>query len=53
MRATIEGKKVILQGDTTTTGGIVLAGSPLANQGAALARKGDLVFCPVVMLPTY
>lgn len=46
MRTIIQGKKVILVGDTTTTGGKVLSGSPLANQTQALARKGDRVFCP-------
>ncbi|MBC3379361.1 PAAR domain-containing protein [Serratia fonticola] len=46
MRTVIQGKKVILVGDTTTTGGKVLSGSPLANQTQALARKGDPVFCP-------
>ncbi|ERK11936.1 hypothetical protein L580_4207 [Serratia fonticola AU-P3(3)] len=46
MRTIIQGKKVILVGDTTTTGGKVLSGSPLANQSQAFARKGDPVFCP-------
>lgn len=46
MRTIIQGKKVILVGDTTSTGGKVLSGSPLANQIQALARKGDPVFCP-------
>ena len=46
MRVIIQGKKVILKGDTTTTGGSVLEGSPLVNQEDALARKGGLVFCP-------
>ncbi|TQI77343.1 putative Zn-binding protein involved in type VI secretion [Serratia fonticola] len=46
MRTVIQGKKVILVGDTTTTGGKVLSGSSLANQSQALARKGDPVFCP-------
>ncbi|AOR62214.1 PAAR domain-containing protein [Pectobacterium wasabiae] len=47
MRTVIQGKKVILVGDTTTTGGKVLSGSPLANQTQSIARKGDPVFCPV------
>lgn len=46
MRTIIQGKKVILVGDTTTTGGKVFSDSPLANQIQALARKGDQVFCP-------
>ncbi|MGQ6551034.1 PAAR domain-containing protein [Serratia sp. JSRIV001] len=51
MRTVVQGKKVILVGDTTTTGGKVLSGSPLANQTQALARKGDPVFCPVCKAP--
>ncbi|BES86051.1 hypothetical protein PEC302107_03110 [Pectobacterium araliae] len=47
MRTVIQGKKVILVGDTTTTGGKVLSGSALANQTQAIARQGDPVFCPV------
>ncbi len=39
-------KKIILKGDTTTTGGDVLNGSGLVNQQLAVARKGDPVFCP-------
>ncbi|BFI60771.1 hypothetical protein KD5_05210 [Yersinia pseudotuberculosis] len=46
MRTVIEGKKVILVGDSTTTGGKVLRGSPLANQTQGVSRKGDPVFCP-------
>ncbi|WP_058913352.1 PAAR domain-containing protein [Entomohabitans teleogrylli] len=46
MRTTVQGKKVILAGDTTTTGGKVLSGSLLVNQSQALARKGDPVLCP-------
>lgn len=46
MRAKIQGRKIILKGDTTTTGGAVLGGSALANQGNGFSCKGDPVFCP-------
>jgi uncharacterized Zn-binding protein involved in type VI secretion len=46
MRTVIQDKKVILVGDSTTTGGKVLSGSPLASSSQQLARKGDPVFCP-------
>ncbi|MGB8666785.1 MAG: PAAR domain-containing protein [Serratia inhibens] len=38
--------EVKFPGDTTTTGGKVLSGSPLANQTHVLDRKGDPVFYP-------
>ncbi|TDB43223.1 PAAR domain-containing protein [Photorhabdus khanii] len=46
MRSVVEGKKIILKGDTTTTRGDVLNGSDLVNQQLLVARKGDPVFCP-------
>ncbi|OTA20048.1 hypothetical protein Xbed_01763 [Xenorhabdus beddingii] len=46
MRATIEGKKIILKGDTTNTNGTVLTGSGLTKQGEPIACVGDSVFCP-------
>ncbi|WP_445494553.1 PAAR domain-containing protein [Photorhabdus sp. SF281] len=46
MRSVVEGKKIILKGDTTTTGGDVLKGSGLVNQQSSVACKGDPVFCP-------
>ncbi|MBD2780847.1 PAAR domain-containing protein [Xenorhabdus szentirmaii] len=46
MRATIDGKKIILKGDTTNTGGTVLTGSRLTKQGEPVACVGDDVFCP-------
>ncbi len=48
MRSVVQGRKVILKGDTTTTAGVVLTGSDAANEdGREVARKGDDVFCPV------
>ncbi|MBS9425484.1 PAAR domain-containing protein [Photorhabdus caribbeanensis] len=46
MRSVVESKKIILKGDTTTTGGEVLNGSDLVNQQLSVACKGDSVFCP-------
>ncbi|MCT8350126.1 PAAR domain-containing protein [Photorhabdus temperata] len=46
MRSVVERKKIILKGDTTTTGGNVLNGSGLVNQQLEVVRKGDPVFCP-------
>lgn len=46
MRCTIDNRKVIQKGDTTSTGGIVLEGSSFASQGAAIATVGMKVFCP-------
>ncbi|MDE9436125.1 PAAR domain-containing protein [Xenorhabdus bovienii] len=46
MRVTIDGKKIILKGDTTNTGGKVLTGSGLTKQGEPVACVGDSVFCP-------
>ncbi|MGV7962679.1 PAAR domain-containing protein [Photorhabdus tasmaniensis] len=46
MRSVVEGRQIILNGDTTTTGGNVLNGSDLVNQQLEVARKGDPVFCP-------
>ncbi|MCT8345610.1 PAAR domain-containing protein, partial [Photorhabdus kleinii] len=46
MRSVVEGKKIILKGDTTTTGGDVLNGSGLVNQQLSVVCKGDPVFCP-------
>lgn len=37
----------IIQGDTTSHGGIVLAGSPFSDcEGKPIARVGDMVACP-------
>lgn len=48
MRTNVKGKKIILVGDTTTTGGSVLTGAAESNQeGRKVARLGDSVFCPV------
>ncbi|WP_416383762.1 PAAR domain-containing protein [Photorhabdus bodei] len=46
MRSVVESKKIILKGDTTTTGGEVLKGSDLVNQQLSVACKGAPVFCP-------
>ncbi|NHB92719.1 PAAR domain-containing protein [Photorhabdus cinerea] len=46
MRSVVEGKKIILKGDITTTGGKVLNGSGLVNQQQSVACKGDPMFCP-------
>ncbi|WP_391528422.1 PAAR domain-containing protein [Photorhabdus akhurstii] len=46
MRSVVESKKIILKGDTTTTGGEVLNGSDLVNQQLSVACKGAPVFCP-------
>ncbi|MEQ1976224.1 PAAR domain-containing protein [Xenorhabdus sp. SGI240] len=46
MRATIDGKKIILKDDTTNTSGTVLTGSGLTKQGEPVACIGDSVFCP-------
>ncbi|WP_411753542.1 PAAR domain-containing protein [Serratia sp. (in: enterobacteria)] len=46
MRATIQGRKIIQKGDTTTTGGAVLSGSAWVDQTQGIACKGDPVFCP-------
>lgn len=38
---------VIVQGDRTTHGGVVLAGSPFSHcDGKPIARVGDMVSCP-------
>lgn len=44
MRTIVEGKKIILVGDTTNTRGKVLDGSSLANHVQKIARKGDSFF---------
>ncbi|WFQ78132.1 PAAR domain-containing protein (plasmid) [Xenorhabdus sp. SF857] len=46
MRAIINGKKIILKGDTTNTGGKVLTGSDLTKHGEPVACVDDSVFCP-------
>jgi uncharacterized Zn-binding protein involved in type VI secretion len=48
-RATINGRRQIVVGDTTTHGGQVISGSPSStwsNAGIPIARKGDKVTCP-------
>ena len=43
----IDGKEVILLGDTTTHGGrVITASSDLEHKGIKVARVGDLVACP-------
>jgi uncharacterized Zn-binding protein involved in type VI secretion len=41
------GRKIVLVGDPTSHGGVVLTGSPTATvAGRAVARLGDEVSCP-------
>lgn len=47
MRSTIDNRKVIQKGDTTSTSGTVLEGSHLASQeDIGIATMGMKVFCP-------
>ena len=40
-------QKIIVVGDTTSHGGVVISGSPDARiQGKSIARVGDMVDCP-------
>ncbi|ORF41206.1 PAAR domain-containing protein [Snodgrassella alvi] len=40
-------RAIICKGDTTTHGGVVLEGDPIAKiEGRPVARKGDKVSCP-------
>lgn len=42
------GKKVIVVGDSTSHGGAVMQGCSMARiDGKPIARKGDLVSCPI------
>lgn len=46
-RSNLYGRAQVLVGDTTTHGGVVLAGSPYSSwHGIPIARKGDTVSCP-------
>lgn len=46
-RTNLYGKSQILQGDTTSHGGVVLSGSTTSSwHGIPIARKGDDVHCP-------
>ena len=46
MRAKVQGRKIILVGDTSTTGGTVLTGSGDSGcLGRKIARLGDSVLC--------
>lgn len=46
MRTIINGKKIILQNDTTDTEGSVLSGQVLATEKYPIACIGDAVYCP-------
>ncbi|GKX52744.1 PAAR domain-containing protein [Budvicia aquatica] len=46
MRMMVQGKKIIVKGDTSTTGGTVLTGSAdSSNDGKEIALVGDKVLC--------
>ena len=41
------GKRIIVVGDSTSHGGVVISGSPTSQlDGKAVARRGDKVDCP-------
>lgn len=43
------GKKIIVVGDPTSHGGVVISGSSLSKiNGKGIARKGDQVSCPLL-----
>lgn len=46
MRSKVNGRKIILENDTTNTNGTVLKGSALVKQTHKVARLGDPVYCP-------
>ena len=46
MRNLVNGRKIILENDTTNTGGTVLTGSSIAKQTQGVACVGDPVYCP-------
>lgn len=48
-RTTVCGARIIVVGDKTSHGGVVVSGSPLSFWGPSdipIARKGDKVTCP-------